>query len=72
MTDTRESLEALWQKLWAEGQEIDERQKRLLSSTDMEPALFDRAMAQLESDREEHQERLLDLRRRMKEHGGFE
>ena len=70
---TREDLEARWGVLWAHGQELKERQARLTDSlAKMDEALADRALEQLQEDRKQYERDLLELRRLMKEHGGFE
>jgi len=70
--ETREQIEARWQELWARGEELTERQERLLASmTDMEPTLADRALKQLAEDRQWHERELLALRSAMDKNGGF-
>ena len=70
---TREDLEARWEVLWARGQELKERQARLLDSlASMNEAFADRALVQLEKDRQQYDRDLKELRRLMKQHGGFE
>ncbi|MCA9781271.1 MAG: hypothetical protein KC800_31340 [Candidatus Eremiobacteraeota bacterium] len=73
MKPTREDLEARWKILWARGRELDERQERLLSSMGtVENAIGKRALDQLQQDRDQHERDLLELKRQMREHGGFE
>ncbi len=70
---TREDLEARWEVLWARGQELKERQAKITGSLDtMDDAFADRALTQLREDREQHERDLLELRRQMEEHGGFD
>lgn len=71
--ETREQIEARWQELRAQGQELKERQERLLSSmAEMEELLAERALAQIALDRQQHERHLLELRAAMEKHGGFE
>ena len=69
---TRDDLEAKWLKLWEWGQELKDRQRVLLeSSSTMEEGIFDRAISQIEKEREQRGRELEDLKRLMEEHGGF-
>lgn len=73
MKPTRDELEARWKDLWAIGEELKQRRARLDGAAPtMEEAMGDRAWQQLRQDREQHERDLLELRRQMQEHGGFD
>lgn len=54
--------EQRWEQLWAEGQELDAEQERLLARMEeMDPMIFDRALATLREKRKNYEADLLAL-----------
>lgn len=58
-----EDLQARWERLWAWGEDLDERQARLLASMEeISPEMFDRALAVLHQEREQYHAELQQLK----------
>lgn len=69
---TRDELEARWKVLYAQSQELEERQARIIGGLgSIEEQIGQRALAQLEEDRAQLDLDLQELRQQMEEHGGF-
>lgn len=70
--ETKRVLEERWKLLWDQGEDLKERQAKLLSSLgEIEEAVYKRAEEQLLLDRRAYERDLLELRAQMSEHGGF-
>lgn len=67
---SQEELRARWEVLWGRGQELKERQERLLSTLDaMDPEAGERALDQLAADRQAHERDVRQLRSQMAQGG---
>lgn len=66
----QEELRARWEVLWGRGQELKERQERLLSTLDgMDAEAGESALDQLAADRQVHERDVRQLRAQMAQNG---
>lgn len=69
---TREELEARWQVLWAQGEELTARHERLLASLrTVEESIGLKALEQLREDQAVYKREMERLRADMERNGGF-